>query len=516
MRLVRVLALVLLFLVMYGTLAGSAAYAWYLRSAAYRQYCAKYLSQRLELPADIGRIQPRSFATREFDNVVVWLPDRRGRALSCDQAIVANRPRPDDPEAYEIELIGGSTEISTRTWLRSDYRGVIESGLRPGFAPDGPQRVTFADMDLAFERERFNMLLSNANGVVRFEPDFGQAVVTCRELNGCTVGEAVILYAAFSPRALGIRIDEVELKVPRLPLVILGLDQLVDSHIRSGSFHGRLQYGESDAGTWLRASGQCFDVKLSECTAGLLPRPWRGRCDDLELRELFFREQTPERLRFAGVLRGLVLGDILTPWGLADIGGEVTLSVREADLSPRGIHLLIASGSCTDVSLEHLTAGLGWGRMTGNLRVSITDLTIEDNRLRSLEAEVRVEDAGAEPNWIEGELLRNLITRVLKFDLPAFLPESIWREQLDYSRLGFRLDVEDEVLHVFGTHGSREKTILTIRVLGRDLPIVREPERAIPLDGWMDQLRERAADILVRQFGDAALIASPDSAPVPE
>ena len=79
----RYLVLTAASLVLAGSLATTGGYAWYLRSSGYRQACAAYLSERLELPSDIGRVIPRSRCSREFDDVVVWLPDRRGRALSC-------------------------------------------------------------------------------------------------------------------------------------------------------------------------------------------------------------------------------------------------------------------------------------------------------------------------------------------------------------------------------------------------------------------------------------------------
>ncbi len=106
-----------------------------------------------------------------------------------------------------------------------------------------------------------------------------------------------------------------------------------------------------------------------------------------------------------------------------------------------------------------------------------------------------VDDALEQPNWIEGKLLRELISRTLKVDLPDVLPERI-----EYTQLGVKLDVRDEVLHVFGTHGPREKTILSVWLWDREIPLIREPERAFDLSGWFDELRAQAAERLQRRL----------------
>ena len=503
----RYLVLTAAGLVLLGSLATTGGYAWYLRSAGYRQACVAYLSECLELPSDIGRVVPRSRRSREFDDVVVWLPDRRDRALYCRRALVVETPQPHDPAAYEIQLVGGTGEISTRTWLRSDYRVMVESGLRPGFAPGGPQRVTFSEMDLSFDHDGFQAALRHAGGLVWFEgTERGYAKVHCREFNGYTCTEPVFLQAAFAPHHQGIRVDRLELIVPRLPLAIVGLRGLFGPDVRAGTFNGRLLYEERDDGRSVTVSGECLELNLRECTTGLTPRPWRGRCPEITLNELRVHNDRPVRLRFAGVLTGVMLGDILATWGLGEVGGQFALRVGNAELSPAGIERFVASGQCSDLSLETLTQALGWGRMTGNLRVVIDDLTIENNHLKSLDATMIVDDAVQQPNWIEGKLLRELISRTLEVDLPDVLPERI-----EYTQLGVKLDVRDEVLHVFGTHGPREKTILTVRLAELEMPLIREPEQPFDLSGWFDKLRAQAAERLQRRLRSLPLPAdTPD------
>lgn len=504
----RYLVLALVALVVLGSLAMTGGSAWYLRSEAYRRSCADNLSRALELPADIGRVVPRSRTTREYQSVVVWLPDRRDRALSCERAIVSHTPTDADPDAYEIDLRGGSAEISTRTWLREDYRNLIQSGLRPGFSEGGLQKVTFEGMNLTFARERFQAALRGASGVLWFEgAQRGRVNIACHEFNGQTLIRPVFLQAEFSPRAGGVIVDRVELKVPRLPLAIVGLDGLVGAAVRTGSFEGSLTYEETAAGgRTLTVAGRCFELDLREWTRSFAARPWRGRASEIALHELRVENRRPVRLRFAGVLREVQLGDLLASAGLAGVSGTIALRVRDADISESGIVRFVASGECTDLSLESLTSALGWGRMSGNLRIQIDDLTIVDNRLASLNVEVRVDDALDSPNWIEGALLRELLARMLKIHLPPILPERI-----EYTRLGVKLDVRDEVLHLFGTHGPRQETIVTLRIFEQDWPL-GEPEGRIDLAPWLDRLRARFAEEVQRRLQSRGFIGPPPPA----
>jgi hypothetical protein len=484
----RWLAAALLAILTLGSLSVTLGNAWYVRSASYRESCAASLSETLGLPSEIGRVVPRSRMAREFEDIVVWLPGRRDEAHTCRHAVLRYTGSKEDPDEYELDLTGGSSEISTRTWLRSDYRSVIESGLRPGFTECGPRRVHFGDMRLIFDRNEFRATLSGAGGTIEFDdPQHGRASVVCTNLNGHTPREPVLLTAAFSPRETGIRVDKLELTVPDLPLAIAGLRDLVGLDVRSGTFHGRLGYSEPNGEKHVELSGHCFDVELREFTGGLVPTGWRGTCPEIEMQELRVENRVPTRLRFRGRLSDVHLGDILATWGLRDTTGVLALSVGAADFSQNGIDRFVASGTCIDLDLEKLSKAIGLGAMSGVLRVQIADLTIEDNRLKSLDATLTVADADDPPNWVEGVLLREIARRALKFDLPPIVPP-----RLEYTRLGVRLEVQDEELHVFGTHGEKERAILTARLLGNEIALINEPHNAFDLTPFFDDLRARA------------------------
>lgn len=492
----RRLAAGALILVMTASLVYTAGSVWYVRSDAYRQECARTLSANLALPCDIGAVVPRSWSSREYRDVVVWLPERRDHALTCERSIVYRTPAPDDPDGYEIEIFGGAAEISTRTWLRSDYRGVVESGLRAGLAPGGPRQIRFGAMSVAFERDGFQLRLSSAAGRVQLQPGTrGTATISASVINDYAVAEPVLLTAAFSMQSSGARIDELSLTAPEIPIAALRAGALLGSDITAGSFSGRLRYGEDEGGRAIVVSGRCRDVKLEECTGRRTTVPWRGRCTEIQLQELRLHDGRLESVRFQGALADVRLSDILATWGLSVGDGAATLEVGRAEFASGGVQSFVASGRCGAVSLKELTDSLGLGGMSGELKITIDDLTIADNQLKSMDATVVVEDGADSPNWVEGRLLRSLVENALRVKLPNILPE-----RLEYTRFGLRLEVRDEILHVYGTHGPREKTILTVRIAGQDWPLIQEPEREFDLRELADWLRARAAERLRRHL----------------
>ncbi len=499
MRNPRLVALITLAVLVFGSLLATGGYAYYLRSDTYRGICAEGLSEQLGLPAEIGRVVPRTRNSREFQNVCVWLPERRDVAAMCASAVLTDTPTPDNPEAYELDLHDGTCEISTRTWLREDYRLMLESGLRPGFDPAGPRQIRFHGMDLMFERDRFRVTLDDATGTIAFDgPELGRATLTCGTFNGYATADPVTLRAEFSPQTTGVRLDHIKLEVPELPIALLGLQDLAGLGIRTGSFSGKLDYSESDTDRTVTVSGQTAQLQLVEFTAALFARPWRGAAPEIEIEELTLVNGRPQRLRFRGVLKGVVLGDILEPWGLAGVGGNLVLRVRAADLSPTGITRFVASGRCDHIVLDQVSQALGWGRMTGIARVVIEDLTIIENHLVAFDAQIIVDQASAdELNWIERDLVSEIANRTIGVALPDFLPE-----RFEYTQLGVRLDVRDEILHVFGTHGPHEKTILTVSLQGQEFPIIQEPRDAFDLSVHFDDARGRLAEHLRRHLQD--------------
>ncbi len=502
----RGLALAVLTIVTGGSLAVTGGYAWYLRSDGYRARCEETLSRHLDgVPVEIGRVVPRGWDRREFRAVRVWLPERRDVAAYCEQALVVHTPTAEEPDAYELHVRGGQSEISARTWLRDDYRFMLETGLRPGFDVAGPRRIVISGFDLVFQRNGFRAALDDTSGVVAFEsPERGRAALRCKQFNGCVTSTPVTLAAEFSRHDGEIRFDRVALEVPELPVATLGLRGLTRIDLRTGSFAGRLTYRETESSHTLTLHGVARGWPLAECTAGLAPTPWQGVAEEIEVEELMLTDGQLERVRFHGVLTGVRLADLLAGWGLENVGGDFTLRIEQAELSPSGLERLVARGECRRLALTEVSRALGWGQMSGAVRITLSDLTISANRLRALAARIELEPPDEETNWIERNLLLEALTRATGVHLPDWLSVLLAQlpDRLEYTQLGVRLEVEDELLYVFGTHGPRDKALLTLRVNGQELPALFEPEQPIALGPLLDELRSQAAAYLAEQLDD--------------
>lgn len=501
----RLIPLLVLAVITWGSLAYTGGYAGYLHSAIYRNHCARKLSASLGLPADIGQVVPRSWRSQEFRDVTVWLPQHRDRAAVCRRAIVHETPTKTDARAWWLELVGGDVEISTRTWLRDDYRAVLTSGLRPGFDPNGPRKVLFRGINLRVRRDDFAARLEDASGHVLFSDSRrGEALVTSQSFNGHAASSPVALQGIFSPAGSGVQMDEITLVTPLLPVSTLGLGKVAGLPLEHGLFRGRVGYHERAEGKALELSGSLFDARLDELTAAWLPKPWRGVIPEVAVEQLRVVDGRPVALSFHGYLRDVRAADVLAAWGLGDVGGRLDLSVHAADLSDQGVQRLTAAGTCTDVNLEPISKALGWGTATGTVRAQIDDLAVRDNELTALAARLDVEPpttSGAN-GYVQGRLIAE-VARVAGLRVPEFLLKRL-PERIEYRALGLRLEVHDEVLNIFGTHGPNEKTILTVRFAGQDWPLVTEPGQAFDLRPWLDQARAQLQAALARPLPDWA------------
>ncbi|MCA9244737.1 MAG: hypothetical protein KDA32_12315 [Phycisphaerales bacterium] len=469
-----------------GSLGASVAYALFLRSDSYRHHCASRLTDSIRLPAEIGFVRPQSFSAREFGDILIYLPNHRGLAMRFDSAIV----KENSSDSWALALDGGVCEISSRTWLRTDYRDVLEAGLRPGLSDVGPDRVDFQHIDLRIRHEAVEMELDDAAGEVSFQSnDRGEAFATCNVINGHNCEQPVTLKTTFSRDDGRVRLDQAELTVPLTPLPAMRLEALTGVAVTHGEFGGRLSYSEGPDGLRVVASGVCHDLLLSELS-GLAPRAWRGRCPDIEVMELAVRDRAMEDLRFRGVIEDVDLGDVLATWGIGDLTGSVSLTVGGAHIDRAGVRRLTASGRVVAFSVEGLLRLLGLQGATGDLEVHIEEMRVEDNRIASLTATARIAESDT-PNRIEGRLLADLAERVLESRLPPVIANAL-PEQIEYTRLGCRIEIRDELLTVYGLYGDDGRTIMIARLFGLEVPIIQAPERTFDLRQVLGQARINA------------------------
>jgi hypothetical protein len=111
---------------------------------------------------------------------------------------------------------------------------------------------------------------------------------------------------------------------------------------------------------------------------------------------------------------------------------------------------------------------------------------VVDDALQRAEIDLIAVPPDNAPGTIDRELVRWASEELLGFDVSAVVPE-----KTEYVKLGVRLVIEGEQLRVFGTHGYDGRTILTVRVLGRELPLVREFDRTFEVGPLVATIRER-------------------------
>jgi hypothetical protein len=471
-----------------GSLSATLGYGLYLRSDAYARATAEALSAFLGLPSEVGSVVPLDLHSRDLRDVVVWLPGKRGRVFHGRHNIWQPK-RGSDPPGYELRISGGSFLVDSQAWGAEDYRLVLESGLGHDFAALRLRQIEMLDLDLTWRARRFRLATRQANGTVILSEDgTGQASLLTRWLNDQPVSEPIHIYARFRPRD-GVRIEQVTLDTPRIPLSALGLEEMLGTPEARGDFRGKISYREEGASQAVELSGFVDGLRLEDL-AGVLPiRSLRG-CVDVQIDDGLIRDGRLERLAFRGRIDDVDLGPLAAALKLPDVGGRATLFVHRGQINQDVVSWLGLSGSVEGVSLEALSEAVGLGGVTGSLRIEVSRLVIAHNRIESGEFLITAEPPNDGPGWISRGLLLNVIEQFAGLKLPEFMPE-----RMEYTQLGARVVVDGETFRILGTHGARNTTILTVRILGREVGLLYQPARTFDLAPVLEWIRSQAKQI---------------------
>lgn len=480
----RRLLLALALLGVTGSLSATLGYGWYLRSDGYRNRLEGELTDLLKMPVSIGRVQPLSATSQAFYDIRVAMPTRESELFRCAKAVWHDQSR-NGRRRFGLDLSDGWLLVGTDQWGSADYQAVLRSGLGQDFAALNLQAVHLNRIDLEWRHPDITLTVAGAVGEIRYDDDGrGRASLIAYDLNGHPVAEPIKILAHFTPGA-GLRFHRVELQVPVIPFDRLGLDRLLRGRVEHGTFGGRLAYHAWDDQQVLEISGAIEGARLEELTKPLVGGPFEGSVD-VTLDQAVFADGRLETLRFHGRLSDLNLTDLVPALRNASLESRVQLRVHQAALRGRSIEYLSTAGQVTDLSFEAVTGLLGRGTITGWLGVDIRSLQIVDDRIQHAEivlSAVPPEDA---PGTIDRELLEWASEELIGLDLARILPAKI-----EYARLGARLIIDGEVLRVRGTHGPQGRTILTVRVFGRDLPVVKEFDRTFAIGPLLSELRAR-------------------------
>ena len=467
-----------------GSLCTTLGYGLYLRSDRYRHGVEREVTELLNLPVSIGRIRTLTTTSRAFYNISVAQPRRPDEVFRCDRAIW-HEERDNGHPQFALELIDGWLLAGTHQWAEEDYRAMLQSGLGQDFVALNLRRIHLAGMHIEWQHPDITLSLRNAVGEMAFNDDgTGRAALVSHDLNGYEVERPVKIIAHFTPGA-GLRFHEAELHLPGVPLGHLGLSQLLRADVTHGVFNGELAYSEEGEKEHIRFSGAVKDAALEELTEPLIGGPFHGRVN-VVVEEAAFLDRRLDELRFRGNLGDLRLTELVPMLRTSPLDSRVELRVHQASICAGVVEYLSASGKATDLPLEQVTSLIGRGLITGKLRVDIRSLQIVDDTLIGAEVDLIAVPPDDAPGLIDRALLDWAAQEIIGLDVARFLPERV-----EYAQFGVKLIVDGDVLRVRGTHGSDGRTILTVRVLGREWPVVREFDRAFEIGPLVAQVREQ-------------------------
>lgn len=479
---------VVVFLLVAGSLGGTVGYGAYYRSDMHRRAVARDLTEFFNLPTDVAAMRPRTFSSSELYGVQVWLPGRRDRIFHCEHAVwdegaTGTGQRP----GTRVDIDDSVFTIGSEAWEKEDYMKVLKQSLAQNYREENIHQIRLNRATLVWPRREFHLTARDVDGVIDFdETGQGTGQLSCRKLNGMAVSQPIQIVAHLDPRAEDF-ISEVSLAVPALPMSALGLDAVLGAHVTAGAFSGRITLQQRPDGDRLRFAGSASEVKLEELTARVPTGPIPAVID-LHIDTAELRMGELERLALRGEIRQLQVGALLACFGFGDLDGEARLTVREARLGGERLERLALSGewlnAAADPFMEHV---LGQRGITGRLFVRVHNFEVRDNELVQADAEVRVLPPRDGPATIDRAVLLNL----LKDKAGLNIPEKLLPASIEFTQMSARLLIDGRRLRVLSVGGAAGPPVITIKLLGKELPLLAQLDESVDLGPLQDQLRAR-------------------------
>lgn len=473
-----------------GSLGITGVHALRIRSESYRREVERNLTAFFELPCEVGRIRGRTFSSRSFEDVALFLSDRRDRVFSCRTAIW-HEPAAGGDEENRLEVVDGFLTLGSDRWERGDYGRVIESGLRHDFTELHLSRVDMSDFEIAFARGDLAVRCRQASGSIDLrDPEMSVARLQAYELNGFPVSGGVRIYAEFSPGS-GMNISKLELSISEVPLAGIGLEGALGGEVTRGRFAGSVRILQNDGdGHEIRIRGLLDDADLSELTRNLPFGPLVGDFS-VNVHEATFCGKVLTQFEGQGRVTNLSFDALAPLFGFEGLSGTASFRLDPVDIGFGHVQRLRLDGDITDLLLQEVLQHWGRGTATGQLAVRINNLDIVDDQLKSGDIELSAVPPKTGAGYIDRKLLLSLAKNAFNVNWPAALPEELLPARLEYERFGMRLLVRDNILRILGTHGSAGKTILTIKAFGRPIGLVKEQAGTIDLGPYISKLLDR-------------------------
>jgi hypothetical protein len=484
----RWIILTLTVVLVVGSLAASTAYALHIRSERYRQYVMKGVSRFLGLPTEIGGVIPLSSRSRGFESVRIWLPAHQVQIFDAQRAVWHNARTPQ--ERNRLDLFDSWLLLGDDQFSREDYEIMLRHSLGLDLKSLDLANIRFENSDILWRQEDFELRVQRTSGDVAFDPDGrGRASLAAYVLNGETVDEPIHVAATFTPGA-GLVFHHIALDVPRIPLGALALEKLLATKITGGWFAGTLSFRQVGNEPEFSLRGRLADARLAELTTRVIGGPFTGSANVI-LTEATFTRDAMQSLAFSGDLEDLRLNEFAPLLNQRELDGSLDLHVHQLDFHGGKLAHLSAAADASDLSMAALTQLLGKGVITGTLEVKVNSLLVVDDTIQWADVDLHVTPPQGESGTIDRDIIRAAADKALGIDLGRI--GSLLPEKVEYLQLGAKLLIDHDQLRVQGSHGRDNQTILTVRVLGQEIGIIKQPKKVFPVSELLAALRARAA-----------------------
>jgi hypothetical protein len=275
--------------------------------------------------------------------------------------------------------------------------------------------------------------------------------------------------------------------LPEVPLASIGISPILGGRITTGRFAGRVQYRRTSEEPEILIDGSLEDADLAELTAASPLGPIAGRFS-VSVWGAKIAGSTVTQFRGSGTLSDLSLASFGPLLGRSRLSGSATFNFDAVDLALGHINRLRMEGVVSGMFLEEWLQLLGHGSATGRLVIRVNNLDIVDDRIRSADIEINALPPTNAPGTIDRDLLLMAAEKAFDFSWPPSLSREVLPKQVEYAELGMRLLVRDNKLRILGTHGADGNTILTIKLLGAPIGVVKEQPETIDLGPFLEQL----------------------------
>lgn len=468
------------------SISATLGYALYVRSEAYRRSLCETLSAELGMRVTANRVRPLSLDGKVMEGVRVFLSEGGNEVFHCRRA---GWSEAGSIGQHVLELADGWLLVGSGAWTKAEYQRMLAGGLDHDFANLGVGAVRLRGIDLRFVQPPLEFRASSSSGVILFdEAGVGEASLSCRRLNGVSVDDPINAAARFTPGEK-FRIHRLRLSVPPIPVRALGFNGFLDQPLTQGQFEGVITYRDRDAGQTVDIAGAMTGAELGEFTSRVPGGPLHGTVD-VTVDDAQLLDRALVRLQGRGELSDLRVSEIMPRLAGPTRSGHLTATIDQLRWTAGRIEHLSARASCGDLSLDAISTLFPQGSVTGTAELDIRSVLIIDDRLRYAEIEVNARPPADGPGFIDRAALAQAGRLWLDVDLSAALPE-----QIEYTRLGVRLIIDTGELRVLGTHGPDGRTILTIKLLGREWPIIRQPDRTFDVPDVVGFVRAESDDV---------------------